>query len=42
MGFVFAVLGAILGSWMAAGDEVILGLGAGFVIGWLSHRLVTA
>ena len=42
MGFVFALIGAILGSWMASGDEVILGFGAGIVVGWLVHRMVDA
>ncbi len=40
MGFVFALIGAIAGSWVASGSRAFLGFFVGMFVGWLVHRML--
>ena len=42
MGFVFALIGAIGGSWIMSGSRAFFGFLAGMLLGWLLHRLLQA
>lgn len=42
MGFIFGLLGALIGVWLMSGGPVLFGFLVGMTVGWLLHRLLQA